>query len=91
MKIMANAINGNDDQLHKSYNCILMQLHLNFIFRYAISIGKATDYVGVQEKIKHGHSLIKHVNQAIQLNPQDHTLYFLKGRWCYGVWHFTNL
>lgn len=52
---------------------------------YAVLMGKTTDHVGIQEKINNGYAVIQHVNKAIELKPDDHHLYYLKGRWCYGV------
>jgi len=52
---------------------------------FAILMAKTTDHVGVHDKLKNGQAVKEHLDVAIKLKPEDHTLYFLKGRWCFGV------
>ncbi|GAB6024171.1 hypothetical protein CHUAL_008874 [Chamberlinius hualienensis] len=52
---------------------------------YAALLGRTTDYVGIQEKIQNGYTFKEHVDAAIRALPDDHSLYFMKGRWCYEV------
>ncbi|XP_015926622.1 regulator of microtubule dynamics protein 1 [Parasteatoda tepidariorum] len=52
---------------------------------YAITIGSLGDYVGVQERIINGYTFKEHVDKAITLKPQDPSLHYMLGRWCYEV------
>ncbi|CAK8677631.1 unnamed protein product [Clavelina lepadiformis] len=56
---------------------------------YAISLGATTDFVGTKEKIEYGFELKEHIDRAIELDPNEPTLYFMKGRWCWGVYQLT--
>nr|CAB3244535.1 regulator of microtubule dynamics protein 3 [Phallusia mammillata] len=56
---------------------------------YVISLGANTDFVGTKEKIEIGYELKEHIDRALELAPDDPTLYFMKGRWCWGVYMLT--
>lgn len=48
---------------------------------YAIAIGSISDYVQTKEKIENGAAFKKHIDLALELKPEDPTLYHLLGRW----------
>uniref|UniRef100_H2Z5U2 Regulator of microtubule dynamics protein 1 n=1 Tax=Ciona savignyi TaxID=51511 RepID=H2Z5U2_CIOSA len=56
---------------------------------YAISLGATTDFVGTKEKIECGYELKDHIDLALGLQPDDPTLHFMLGRWCWGVYMLT--
>ena len=62
----------------------VMTICLPVRHRYAISLGATTDFVGTKEKIEYGFELKEHIDRAIELDPNEPTLYFMKGRWCWG-------
>ncbi|GIY55263.1 regulator of microtubule dynamics protein 2 [Caerostris darwini] len=51
----------------------------------AITVGCLGDFVGTQEKIMNGHAFKEHVDKAIALKPEDPSLHYMLGRWCYEV------
>lgn len=55
----------------------------------AISLGITTDYLSTKEKIESGYELKKHIDRALELDPQEPVLHYMKGRWCWGVYMLT--
>jgi len=53
---------------------------------YAITLGSIGDYQGLQEKILNGFKFKDHIEYAVTLRPNDPTLHYLLGRWCYSVY-----
>jgi len=53
---------------------------------YAITLGSIGDYQGTQERILNGFKFKDHIQYAITLRPDDPTLHYLLGRWCYAVY-----
>ncbi|GBM25609.1 Regulator of microtubule dynamics protein 2 [Araneus ventricosus] len=51
----------------------------------AITVGCLGDFVGTQERIVNGHAFKEHVDKAIALKPEDPSLHYMLGRWCYEV------
>jgi len=51
----------------------------------AMTIGTSNDYAGTNEKIKNGHAMKHHIDEALKRRPEDRTLHHLLGRWCYNV------
>nr|XP_026690145.1 regulator of microtubule dynamics protein 3 [Ciona intestinalis] len=56
---------------------------------YAISLGATTDFVGTKEKIEYGYELKEHIERALEIQPDEPTLHFMLGRWCWGVYMLT--
>ena len=54
-----------------------------------ITLGSVGDYEGTQVKIENGYKFKQHIAKAISLNPEDPSLHYLLGRWCYGVYMLT--
>jgi hypothetical protein len=52
---------------------------------YAITIGKITDYMSINEKIKSGLDFKNHLDLAIKLNENDYLLYYIRGRYNYKM------
>ncbi|NXY41290.1 RMD2 protein, partial [Ceuthmochares aereus] len=52
---------------------------------FAIMCGYMSQFESVQNKIRNGYLFKEHLDKAIELNPQDPSLYYLNGRWCYSV------
>lgn len=52
---------------------------------YAITVGSRGDFMGIQDKITDGLVFKEHVDKALQLNPNDSTLYHLLGRFKYEI------
>lgn len=59
-------------------------IHCVFDVRCAISLGIVTDFVGTKEKIEAGYELKNHVERAIEIDPNQAVLHYMKGRWSYG-------
>jgi len=55
---------------------------------YAISLGASTDFMPTKEKIEAGFKLKHHIDIALSIKEEP-TLYFMKGRWCWGVYQLT--
>jgi len=51
----------------------------------AMALGTSNDYAGTNEKIKNGHAMKHHIDEALKRRPTDRTLHHLLGRWCYNV------
>jgi len=66
----ALALNGNDPDAHKF--C-------------AMTLGTSNEYAGTNEKIKNGHAMKHHLDEALKGRPEDRTVHHLLGRWCYNV------
>jgi len=52
---------------------------------YGIAVGNYVEFVGSKEKIELGYEYKKHIERAIELNPEDPSAYSLLGRWCFEV------
>ncbi|CAL8125473.1 unnamed protein product [Orchesella dallaii] len=52
---------------------------------YAITLGNKGEYVSVNDKIKNGFTFKEHIDKAVQISPQDPSLHYLLGRFCYEV------
>lgn len=52
---------------------------------YALLIGSRSDYLPLKERIKDGYIFKEHIDKAIDLDPNDSTLYHLLGRFSYEV------
>jgi len=66
----ALALNDQDPEVHKYCS---------------MTLGTVNDYVGTDEKIKNGHAMKHHLDEALKLRPDDSTLHHMYGRWAYGV------
>ncbi|KAG8178318.1 hypothetical protein JTE90_026288 [Oedothorax gibbosus] len=51
----------------------------------AITVGCLGDFVGTKERIMNGYTFKEHVDKAIALKPDDPSLHYMLGRWCYEV------
>jgi len=58
---------------------------------YAITLGSISEFQGTQERILNGFKFKDHIVYAIQLRPDDPTLHYLLGRWCYAVYMLSWL
>jgi len=52
---------------------------------YAINLGSSSDFLPIKEKIGNGFVFKKHLDKAIELNPNDYTLYHILGRFEFEV------
>ncbi|XP_054162941.1 regulator of microtubule dynamics protein 2-like [Oppia nitens] len=52
---------------------------------YCIALGRATKLVGVKDKIRYGHEFKQHLDLAYKLDPNDHMLHFMAGRFAYEL------
>ncbi|GFY76477.1 regulator of microtubule dynamics protein 2 [Trichonephila inaurata madagascariensis] len=52
---------------------------------FAITVGCLGDFVKTQERIMNGHAFKEHVDKALSLKPEDPSLHYMLGRWCYEV------
>ncbi|ODM96731.1 Regulator of microtubule dynamics protein 2 [Orchesella cincta] len=52
---------------------------------YAITLGSKGEFVSVNDKIKNGFTFKEHIDKAVQITPQDPSLHYLLGRFCYEV------
>jgi len=66
----ALALNDNDPDVHKYCS---------------MTLGTANDYLSINEKIKNGHAMKHHLDEALKLRPNDSTLHHLYGRWAFNV------
>jgi len=55
----------------------------------AISLGQLTNFLSTKKKIETGYLVKKYIDKAIELNYNDATMHYIKGRWCYGVSQLT--
>ncbi|XP_055943542.1 regulator of microtubule dynamics protein 1-like [Argiope bruennichi] len=51
----------------------------------AITMGCIGDFVGTHERIVNGHTFKEYVDKALILKPEDPSLHYMLGRWCYEV------
>jgi len=58
-------------------------------YRLAISLGQLTTFLATKDKIETGYLVRKYIDKAIELNSNDPTMHYTKGRWCYGVCQLT--
>lgn len=52
---------------------------------YAILLGMHSDFLPVKGKISNGYKFKEHLTKALQLRPDDSTLYYLLGRFKFEV------
>lgn len=52
---------------------------------YAMTTGRIIDYLGINEKVKSGFEFKEHLDKAINYNPFDYLLYYLRGRWAFRM------
>lgn len=52
---------------------------------FAITVGCLGDFVKTQERIMNGYAFKEHVDKAISIKPDDPSLHYMLGRWCYEV------
>ena len=52
---------------------------------YCASLGKMSKFVGTKQKISFGHKFKQHVDIAIKLDPNDHLLHYMFGRFCFEL------
>jgi len=55
---------------------------------FAITIADIGDYEGLKSKISNAFLIRKHLERAIEINPNDATTIFCLGMWCYN---FANM
>ena len=55
----------------------------------AITLGVLGDYQGAQQRITNGYLFKSHIDRALELNPEDYTAHYLRGRWCWGVYSLS--
>jgi len=55
----------------------------------AISLGQLTTFLPTKDKIETGFLVKKYIDKAIEINSNDATMHYTKGRWCYGVCQLT--
>jgi len=52
---------------------------------YAIHVGLKSDFLQTTEKLQNGLLFFKHLNRALELMPEDHSLFHLRARFSYAV------
>jgi len=51
----------------------------------AVSIGRLIDFMGIKEKVSSSVEFKKHLDIAIELDPQDYFLLHMRGHWAYRM------
>lgn len=51
----------------------------------AILLNAKSTLVGIKEQITQSYNVRKHMEKAMELNPEDATSIYLLGNWCYSV------
>lgn len=52
---------------------------------FCASVGRMASHVGAKERVNFGHQFKEHRDIAVEMDPNDHLMHHMYGRWCYEV------